>query len=417
MFDWARTVWPVMIVTFVFPYYFANHVATTPEQGSLYWADTMVYSGILIGIMAPVIGGISDTMKNSTPWFRLFSIINILCAYGLWFVLPSPEYVPLGMALVVLGTIGLEISGTFYNSYLSLVTKPSELSRISGLAWGLGYIAGIFCLVLCLGLLVLPKEPLFGYLSNEDFTNIRIIGPIVGTWYLLFGGPMLMLKDASANTRTSIPLFQLIKATYRKFIDSIKKTKETPYIFYFLIYRMIYTDGINTLFLFAGLYASSTFGMGFDEIMIFGIACNLSAGLGCLLASYTDSAYGEHKTICMSIILLAISIVVLLSVTTLFYFWIFALIATLFVGPLQTSSRSLMAKICPEESKGEFFGLYALSGRITSFLGPAAYRFVTQSTESPAAGMSTILIFLAVGLIGMLYLRIPQAILLPPKTD
>ena len=416
IFDWARTVWPVMIITFVFPNYFTTQVAATAVEGKALWADTVVISSIFIAIMAPVLGLLSDTMKNSTPWFRVFTIINIACAYLLWFVYPSPDSIVLAMTLTIIGTIGFELSGTFYNGYLSLVTKPSELSRISGIAWAMGYFAGIGCLILCLVLLVIPEEPLFGYISTDNLAHIRLIGPIVGTWYLVFGLPMLTLSETKGSS-AKVHLPTLAKQAYQQMIDSIKKSQKTFYIFHFLITRMLYTDGINTLFLFAGIYAATEFNMGFDEIMYFGIACNLSAGIGCFLASITDSYFGEKSTINASLVLLSIFLIILLNVTSKFYFWVFAVIATVFIGPLQTSSRSLMAKICPEESKGEFFGLYALSGRVTSFLGPALLSFVSQQTGSEAYGMATILIFLALGLVGMLYLKIPEAILLPKAPD
>ncbi|MEC7030463.1 MAG: MFS transporter [Pseudomonadota bacterium] len=421
LYDWARTVWPVLIVTFVFPNYFVNNVAPTPAQGNILWAYTMTVASIFIAVLAPIIGTLSDTLNNSTPWFRFFTLINIACAFALWFVKPSPDFVTLATSLTIIGVVGFEVAGALYNGYLSLVTTPKNLSKISGVAWGLGYFSGILCLTFCLATLVIPKSPMFGLLTQEQDMHIRAIGPIVGLWYLAFAIPILLLKDSpphhhqSQHLTSSSTLFHTIKESYSQFITAIKDAKKQPYIYYFLLYRMIYTDGINTLFIFAGIYAAETFGMGFNDIIPFGIACNLSAGIGCFLASASDSVFGEKVTINVSLICLCAFLVILLIVKTLFYFWVFALLATLFLGPLQTSSRSLMAKICPPASRGEFFGLYALTGRVTSFLGPALLGVVSQYTGSQKMGMSTILIFLIVGLIGMLTVKIPNHLILTKK--
>ena len=411
LYDWAHTVWPVLIITFVFPNYFVNNVASTPAAGNIEWANTMTISGILIALLAPIIGVISDTLRNSTLWFRVFTLLNIACAFSLWYVKPSSDFIFLAMTLTIVGTVGFEVSSALYNGYLTSVTTPKDLSKISGIGWGLGYFSGILCLTFCLFTLVLPDAPMFGLLTKDEYMHIRAIGPIVGIWYLVFSLPMLLQSEPKGQ-QTKLSVLQILTMSYQQFIQSIHKSKKQPYIYYFLIYRMLYTDGINTLFIFAGIYAAKTFGMSFNEIIPFAIACNLSAGIGCFLASASDSVFGERFTINISLVFLIILLTCLLLINTIVYFWIYALLATLFVGPLQTSSRSLMAKICPPESKGEFFGLYALSGRITSFLGPLFLSLVTQATGSDKLGMATILLFLLIGLIGMAQLKIPHHLLL-----
>lgn len=412
LYDWAHSVWPVLIITFVFPNYFTQSVAETPLQGTLYWGYTLSISGIIIAVLAPISGVITDTFKNSTTWFRGFTLVNILSAFMLWFVLPDPAYVTLALTLVIIGSIAFELSSAIYNTYLTDICDGSDISRISGIGWGVGYIAGIICLVLCLITLVLPDTPMYGLIPTTNQANIRIIGPIVGLWYFIFAIPILRASSDNKISTQSIPTIQLIKMTYRQLCQSINLTKNTKYIYYYLLVRMIYTDGINTLFSFAGIYAASTFGMGFEDILYFGIACNISAGLGCFIASYVDSKIGERLTLLISLAALSIITSLLLMVNDYQTFWNLALISTLFVGPIQTSSRSLMAKISPESIKGELFGLYALSGRITAFLGPALLTMVTRVSQSQVTGMATIIIFFVIGFIGLLLVKIPSHLIL-----
>lgn len=417
IFDWAMSVWPVVIITFVFPNYFINHVCQDAVMGNIYWADTITISGIIIAILAPFIGSVADSLNNATFWLRLFAGINIVCAYLLWFIKPDVAYIHMAMFLVITGAIAFEITSTFYNTYLTHVTKSkSELSRISGIAWGLGYTAGIICLLFCIIVLVSPDKPLFGLLDTDSLEHIRIIGPVVGTWYLIFGSPLLY-ERLTPEDKSTVSILEVLKKTKAHIINSIRKTKNQSYIYYYLITRMIYTDGINTLFAFAGIYAATTFNMDYKTIMYFGISCNISAGLGCFYASWSDSRFGEPTTIISSLSILVVVLSMLLHIEDFHYFWAYAVLATFFVGPIQASSRSLMAKICPEDAEGEFFGLYALSGKISSFLGPMLLRLVVKLTGSQRLGMGSINLFLLIGIFGMLMLNIPQRCINHSKPD
>lgn len=417
LFDWANTVWPVVIITFVFPNYFINNVCQDSVLGNVYWANTMTISGVLIAILAPFLGSIADSLNNATFWLRLSTYLNIICAFMLWFVKPDPDFIQLAMVLIIFGSIAFEISTTFYNTYLSHISSnKAELSRISGLAWGLGYTAGICCLLMCIFIFIMPAHPLFGLLDPSKLEHIRVIGPVVGSWYLIFSFPLL-IERLKPEEKIPDSIFTIMRNTKRHIIQSIRKTKDQPYIYYYLIVRMLYTDGINTLFAFAGIYAATTFNMSFQEIMYFGIACNVSAGLGCFFASWSDSKFGEPSTIVFNLTLLIAFLSSLLLVESLHWFWVLSLCATFFVGPIQTSSRSLMAKICPPEAEGEFFGLYALSGKVSAFLGPLLLGFIVSFTQSQKLGMASINLFFLIGLLGMLIIKIPKHLVTQTTTD
>jgi UMF1 family MFS transporter len=167
----------------------------------------------------------------------------------------------------------------------------------------------------------------------------------------------------------------------------------------FLLARMIYIDGLNTLFAFGGIYAAGTFGMSFSEIIVFGIAMNVSAGLGAALFGWTDDKMGPKRTITIGLVGMIVFGASILIVRDVALFWPLALAMGLFFGPVQASSRSYMARLAPPETRNELFGLYAVSGKVTAFAGPLAVGWVTALADSQRWGMATILVFLAVGLV------------------
>jgi len=165
----------------------------------------------------------------------------------------------------------------------------------------------------------------------------------------------------------------------------------------FLLANMIYIDGLNTLFSFGGIYAAGQFGMAIDEVLLFGILLNISAGLGAAAFAWLDDLLGAKPTILISLgsLILLCGAILLVRDKTLFY--ALGIAIGIFLGPAQAASRSLMARLAPADMRGEFFGLFALSGRLTSFMGPLLVGWVTYLAASQRIGMAMILPFLIVG--------------------
>jgi UMF1 family MFS transporter len=170
----------------------------------------------------------------------------------------------------------------------------------------------------------------------------------------------------------------------------------------FLLARMLYIDGLNTIFAFGGIYAAGTFGMSFEEILMFGIALNVTAGLGAAGFAWLDDFFGPRPVIVVSLVALIVIGAALLVIEQKAWFWALGMALGAFFGPVQSASRSLMARIAPPERAAELFGLYAFSGKATAFMGPLMLAWATTVWESQRAGMATTLVFIVIGLAIML---------------
>jgi UMF1 family MFS transporter len=171
---------------------------------------------------------------------------------------------------------------------------------------------------------------------------------------------------------------------------------------------MIYTDGLNTLFAFGGVYAAGTWGMAVDEVILFGIAMSLTAGIGAAGFAWIDDWIGAKRTIIIALFGLIVFGGLIFVVTSKAAFWGLGMGLGIFFGPAQAASRSLMARMAPKELRTEMFGFYALSGKATAFIGPALLGWVTVMANSQRVGMATVLIFFVVGLIIIWPLKEPQ---------
>ena len=400
VYDWANSAFPTVIVTFVFSAYFATAVAADKAAGTAQWSRALAISGLLIALLSPVLGAIADRSGRRKPWLAMGSAITITGAALLWFVRPEPDYVLYALIVFAIANIAFEISQVFYNAMLPTITPKERLGRLSGWGWGLGYAGGLSCLVIALFAFIQGDPPLLG-LDKASAEHVRVIGPMVAIWFAMFCIPLfLFVPDApSAGLRPAVAAREGIATL----IATLKRVRDYRQVAWFLLARVFYVDGMNTMFAFGGIYAAGTFGMTIAEIIQFGIALNISAGLGAAGFAWLDDRMGAKKTIAIALTGLIALGIALLLVETKMWFWIIGVPLGLFMGPAQASSRSLMARIAPAELRTEMFGLFAFSGKATAFMGPAILGVVTVAMDSQRAGMATIVVFLTVGLAILLW--------------
>ncbi len=403
-YDWANSSYPTVVVTFVFAAYFATAVAETPEIGTAQWGQALALSGLAVAILAPIFGALADQGGRRKPWIGIFTGTAVLSALGLWWIEPNPAFALVALVLVAVGNAAFEFGQVFYNAMLPEVAPPERLGRISGWAWSVGYAGGLVCLALSLVLFAQPDPPLFG-LDAATAENVRIVGPFVAVWFALFAVPLfLFVPDAPPHRQ---PMAESLRRGLRSLGSTLKALPRHGQTGRYLLAHMIYADGLNTLFAFGGLYAAGTFNMSFEEILIFAILLNITAGLGAAGFAWVDDWIGPKRTILIALTGLFFAGLAILVVETWLSFTLLGCVIGIFIGPAQSASRSLMARLAPPEHRTELFGLYALSGKATAFLGPALVGAVTLWADSQRAGMATILVFFLVGALLMLPLREP----------
>jgi len=407
LYDWASNGWPTVVTTFVFAAYVTREVAPTPEIGTAWWGTATAAAGLAVAVFSPILGAVADRGGRRKPWIAGFTLLVALLAASLWSVAPEPAHLVRACVLVALGAVAFELGQVFYNALLPEIAPPGRIGRVSGWAWALGYAGGLGCLGLCLALLVLPEPPLLP-LDPAVAEPVRATGPVVAAWFLLFALPFFALvPDRPAS---GLGLRESTRAGLAQLAASLRALRGRHRgIARFLLARMLYTDGLNTLFSFGGVYAAGTFGMDFREVLVFGIVLNVAAGLGALGFAWVDDWIGPKRTVTLALIGLILAGTVALLVETRMGLYLAGCALGVFFGPAQAASRSLMARLAPAAERAEMFGLYALSGRITAFAGPALVGWVTLLAGSQRLGMATILVFFVAGLWLLRSVRVPAA--------
>lgn len=402
LYDWACASFSIIVTTFIFATYFTTKVAADTIVGTYQWANATSLAGLIIALTSPLVGAIADHSGHHKRWLFFLTMMCVISTALLWFAYPNTSAVYFTLSCVVVGTVGLEVALVFYNAFLVHLAPRAILGRVSGWGWGSGYLGGILALTLALVLFV--RLNVFG-LDTATLADVRICGPFAASWYFLFALPFFLIVKPIPSA--SVGLSKAVKLGWKELLTTLKRLPKEKNIFLYLVAHMIYADGLNTLFVFGGIYAAGTYGLNFQEVLLLGITMNIAAGIGAIALGWMDDALGSKATILISLGCLTGLAIPILFMTDKYYFWGVASILCIFVGPVQAASRSLMVRLIPEETSTEMFGLYALSGKITAFIGPWLLGIMTLTFHSQRVGMATILVFFMIGALLLLPVREP----------
>ena len=426
-FDWAAQPFFTLITTFVFAPFFAAALAADPAQGQALWGYATGFAGLCIALLSPLLGGVADRTGPRKPWIAAFGALLVVGSGLLWFAVPGAAYaVPIALTGFVVATIGAEFATTFNNAMMTRLVPPERLGWLSGTGWAIGYLGGLLSLAITLALLAADPStgrtlagltPILG-LDAAAREGDRIVGPLTALWFVVFVAPMLWLTPDSA--KTGMGLAQAASGGFGRLKATLSELPRLPALGRFLLANMIYQDALVALFAFGGIYGAGVFGWQTIELGIFGILLTVTGTLGAWLGGRLDDAIGGKRVVLGSIACLLVACLGILSLgrETVFFviqaapatpgdglfasapekvYLALGLLIGLVAGPLQASSRSLMARLAPEGRVGEFFGLFALSGKVTSFMGPTLVALATTIFASQRAGLAVLVAFFLVG--------------------
>ncbi|MDP6014167.1 MAG: MFS transporter [Alphaproteobacteria bacterium] len=405
LFDWANSPFPTVVVTFVFAVYFQQAVVGDTVRATEMWGIALAISALGVAILGPILGAAVDAGMQRKPWLLGATVLMVLTCAGLWFATPDQDSIWLVLTLVALGNFGFELGMVFYNAMLPVLAERGRLGRISGWAWALGYAGGLACLTVALFVLIRAEPPPFG-LDLAAQEPVRAVALLVALWLILFGWPLFVFT--SENSGEALPVGAALREGIAALVGTLRNIRNHAQIVRFLLARMLYIDGLNTLFAFGGIYAAGSFGMSMTEVLEFGIALNVTAGLGAFGLAWVDDWIGARRTLILSLTALIGTGAAILLIEDKTWFWVLGLIIGVFMGPTQSASRSLMARLSPPDLTTEMFGLFALTGKATAFLGPWLVGMITLAANSQRIGMSVILVFLVLGLAILLGVREPR---------
>jgi MFS transporter, UMF1 family len=436
MFDWAAQPFFTLVTTFVFAPFFASALVSDPAQGQALWGYATGFAGLCIAILSPVLGAIADKGGARKPWIAVFGLMLVIGSALLWFAVPGATHaVPLALAGYMIALIGAEFATVFNNAMMPTLVPPERIGRLSGTGWAIGYLGGLVSLALTLGFLAASPDtgktllgvvPALG-LDAASRAGDRASGPLSALWFLLFVLPMFLLTP---DRPRMMALGQAVREGLAELKVTLRTllTPERRPLATFLLANMIYADALAALFAFGGIYAAGVFGWGTIQIGIFGILLTVTGTLGAFVGGRLDDRLGSKPVIAFSLMVLMFACFAIMGTDrdTILHVWQVAppppggglyagasekayvamgLLIGLVAGPLQAASRSLLVRTAPPEAIGQYFGLFALSGKVTSFAGPILVALATQAFGLQQAGLAVLFVMFGAGLLVLSRMR------------
>ncbi|MEV0867802.1 MFS transporter [Brachybacterium paraconglomeratum] len=418
LWDGGMSAFSSVILTFVFATYVASGVASegavgeeaitaAQAHGSQVLTTWQSIGAVAVALLAPLLGNLADSGGARNALLRITTLATVATVALMPLVKLDSDYLTLGAVLIALAVVFSELAGVFVNSVLPEISTPANRGRVSGTAWAVGYWGSIVCLGLVLVLFVMPGTGMLG-ITGEDGWNYRAIPLFVALWILVGTLPLMLRAPRHAATAPGERWnpWQGYASIIRRVLRAVK---EEPVMLQYLVASAIYRDGLGAVFSIAGVLAANAYGFGAVEIIVFGIAANLLAGVGVFLGGRVDDRVGPRPVIiagCTGIIVLGL---VVLAFEPTIVFWVAGLAICLFVGPVQSASRNLLTRLSLPGRETENFGLYATTGRALGFLGTAAFAATVALSGETRTGILGIVIVMALGLVAFLPIRLGAA--------
>ena len=449
--EFARNPYVSLVFMFVFAPYFAATVVGDPVRGQEIWSLSYTIAGLCIAVLAPMLGAIVDRMGRRKPWVLASVALMAPACWALWYAMPGARGgISIGVIsfLVIILMIGFESGAVAHNAMLPSIAAERNIGRVSALGFGAGAVGSVCAQIIVLFGIVLPatpgidwsflpERPLFG-LDPATFEHARIVGPVAGAWMVIFVLPMLLWTPD--RRPTGISARRAVSEGFQQLMITVRKARQISNVGRFLGARMLYNDGMIAVQAYCGIYAAGVFGWGLADIMVFALILSGFCVLGGFFGAWLDVRFGSRRAILISLALTCVAVLVAVSVTPqqvffmpydsaaagpvwslpyfrtlpeLIYLGTYIVLAVAITGML-VNSRAMMARIAPFSMMSQFFGLYALSGTATAFLGHGLVALFTGLFHSQRVGFASTLLLLGGGWLlirGVNETRAPELVL------
>jgi len=377
LFDFSISSYPTLILTFFYGSFYVKQIADNEIVGTSNWGFSISIASALTFLIFSCLLFLRNkgSRKLNLSFFHFFFYSLILSMVGLFFLEKGSNNI-LPLLLIIVSFISFEVLNFFYNLSLHKISKRSIQGAVSNLGWASGYVGGLLSLLLTFIFIKITKSQNYEFLG---FSTFLFIGPFVAFWCLIFGRSHL--NNFKGKT--------FLIPTIKNILPELKNSR----LPWFLLGYFFFNNGVICIFVFASMFASILFGLKETEILLMGVFINLSGVLGCLVLGRIDDKVGSEKIVISCSLLLFFLTFSIYFVNSVYLFWIIAILIGFFVGPIQASSRSVIAKRTITKNQTVSFSIFTIFGSLCSIFGPFLVGIIIDISDSIRLGLCIISLF------------------------
>lgn len=378
IYDFANSSFTTIIVTVIYSAYFMKVVVPGNEAlGTALWGRAISISMTLVAITAPIFGAVADFSRAKKRFLFLNCYLTVIFTALLYFVKSGDVFT--GMLFFIIANFGFNSANVFYDAFLPEISSHEDMGKVSGMGWALGYIGGLISLVISLFLVK---------------WNVRYVFPAVALFFGSFAiFTFAWLKEFRRPSKRS----NYFRIAYKRITYTAKHIFHFKELGKFLIAYLIYNDGIITVIVFAAIYGMNQFGMTQSEIIKYFILAQLTSILGSYIFGLVTDRIGAKRALTISLLIWTGVVIWAFFCQTKMEYYFVGLTAGLAIGSSQANSRTMLALLTPKNKQAEFFGFYAVTGRLSSIIGPLVYGEIALRTGSQRYSILSLIAFFFVG--------------------
>ena len=402
-----------VVGTFVFSVYLTRGVGddlpgdTSPAS---WLGRALAIAGLLVAVLAPVIGVWVDAPWRRRRVLALLTGAVVLTTAAMAFIRDDYHYLWLGLVLLACAAACNDLAAVPYNAMLRQVSTVESPGRISGFGLAMGFFGSVVLLLVVYFGFIFGNGDVRGLLQlpSADGQNVRAAMLLVAVWFALFAVPLFVAVPAPAVEPGQMTKPVGLLGAYRRLWSEITgEWRRDRNVVYYLIASAVFRDGVTGVVTFFAVLGVSVYGISEANVLLFGVGASVIAAVGAVLGGLLDDRVGSKPVIVGSLIAMIGVAVTLMALSGAPAFWACGLLLCLFIGPIVSSARTLMLRMSVDGKEGVAFGLFATTGRAVSFLAPWLFSAFIDIFGTDRAGMGGLVVVLALGLAGILAVRVP----------
>lgn len=418
---WAWALWDcgstglaAIVVTFVFSVYLTGTVGEGTPGGTSpasWLGRALTLAGLTVAVLAPVVGVWVEDPRRRREALAVLTGLAVALTSAMSLIRNDPNYLWAGLALLAATAACGELASVPYNAMLRQLSTPATSGRISGFGWAAGYVGSVVLLLTVYLGFIAGSGHTRGmlHLPSNDGQNVRAAMLLAATWFAVFALPLLFTAH-----RLPTPVEVPRRAPgalggYRKLWSEITgEWRRDRNLVYFLLASAVFRDGLAGVFAFGAVLGVNVYGISQADVLIFGVTASVVAAFGAVLGGLVDDRIGSKPVIVGSLAAIVAAGLTLMTLSGARAFWVCGLLLCVFVGPAQSSARTLLLRMAHDGKEAVAFGLYTMTGRAVSFLAPWLFSVFVDLFGAVRAGMGGLCLVLGIGLAAMLAVRAPH---------